>query len=71
MELKRKVKEWYRGKYISPEERNKKINGPFYVLIGSYEKTKSAKLAEILFKFWVNHWKWIVASIIGLIALIK
>lgn len=68
MGLKAKLKEWYRGKYIPPPEHEPDgsvtIPSP-----GWYQKPFWAKVTGSLFKFWCANWKWVIPTVIALIAL--
>ena len=69
MEFKKKFSDWYRGKYIPPPKNEP--NSPIVIVSwGHYEKTPLAKLLGIFFKFWIDHWKWIIGTTIAVIALI-
>ena len=68
MGIKKRLKDWYKGKYIPPPKNDP--NSPIIIIsIGHYEKPFLARVLEILFKFWLEHWKWNIGTAIALIAL--
>jgi hypothetical protein len=69
MEFKKKFSDWYRGKYIPPPK-NKPNSLIVRISPGHYEKPLLANLLGILFKFLIDHWEWIIGTMIAVIALI-
>lgn len=63
------IKEWYQGKYIPPRDNDP--DSPLFIISpGHYEKPFLAKVLQVLIKFWLNHWKWIVGTILAIVALV-
>ena len=56
-----KIKKWYQGKLIEPD------NDPDSIIFrfSHVERPLLAKILIILGKFWLNHWKWILMFLIG------
>lgn len=71
MSIFQKIKDWYRGKYVSPKnERIVSIKiDPEKMQIGRFERPHLAKIFNALIRFWLNHWQWIIGTIIALIGL--
>jgi hypothetical protein len=63
--LTEKIADWYRGKYVPPPE-NDPNSSAFLVSGGHYEQSLLANAIRILATFWLDHWKWIITSLIAI-----
>ena len=61
------IKNWYKGKYISPEERS---GSEIKFVLGMYEKHWTAKLVCAIIAFCLKEWKWLLPFIVSLIAIL-
>jgi|TARA_R110001592_G_scaffold119690_1_gene323029 hypothetical protein len=68
MDLRNKIKEWYRGEYIPPPE-NDPNSGLVFISPGHYRKPPLAKVIEVSSKFFMAHWQWVIGTTIALVAL--
>jgi len=65
----KKIKKWYYGEYKLFEN---DPNSPVIFVGGYYVKHWTAKFANIVVKFYLEHWKWLWSTIIAItIAIIK
>ena len=58
-----RLRDWYRGEYIPPPKNNPS-SSVFIISPGHYEQPPLAKILRRLGRFWLDHWKWIVAAIV-------
>jgi hypothetical protein len=68
MNLKEKIEDWYRGKYIPPPPDDP--NSPIFFGIGSYQQPLLARIIGAVARFWVEHWQWIIGTILAVVALV-
>ena len=66
MSILQKLKEWYRGRYIPPE--NDPNSGLFFIQ-GDYDRPWVARAADLLIRFWLEHWQWIIGTVLAIIAI--
>jgi hypothetical protein len=59
MKLKKKVEDWYRGKYIPPPP-NDPDSPIIFVSAGWYEQPHLARMIGAIARFWLAHWQWIM-----------
>lgn len=63
MQIIKKIKEWYRGRYVPPPPDDP--HSPLVFLsMGHYEQPILARALGTIGRFWLAHWKWIGATII-------
>jgi hypothetical protein len=60
------IREWYRGTYIPPPP-NDRNSALIFILAGHYEQPPLAKIMRVIGLFWLNHWKFIITTIIAVI----
>jgi len=58
------LKGWWHGKYIEPPKPNS--HDAWIIMTGCYEKHWTSKLAHMLVKFYLEHWKFIWGSIVAI-----
>ncbi|RUX97255.1 MULTISPECIES: hypothetical protein [unclassified Mesorhizobium] len=67
MDVRRVVAVWYQGRLV-PEE--SMVSKHFIVLPGErYERHWTSKAAHVLVDFYLEHWKWVIGTMIAVIAL--
>ncbi|WP_206453533.1 hypothetical protein [Aurantimonas marina] len=60
-----KIKDWYQGRYVEPQNDLDAI----IFLQGHYERPPLARALSRIFQFWLDHWKWIIGTMIAITAL--
>jgi len=66
MKLVEKIRIWYRGRYVPPPK--SEPGDPFVIVSpGHYEQPRLAKALEAVAQFWLQHWKWLIGTLIALI----
>lgn len=68
MSFKEKLKRWWDGQYIPPEN---DPNAGFYFTMGTYKLSWTSKAAHVLADFWLKYWQWTIGVMIALLALWK
>jgi len=58
-----KIHRWYEGEYKPPKD-----HGPLVMLMGHYERHWTARLTTWLIVFWLREYKWIIGTIIAIVA---
>lgn len=66
MAFKQRISEWYQGKYVPPK--NDPRSG-IVVLMGSYHRHWTARLAQVLAHFWLSHWQWTIGTALAILAI--
>ncbi|MBZ9820297.1 hypothetical protein [Mesorhizobium sp. CA4] len=66
MAFKQRISGWYQGKYVPPQ--NDHSSG-IIILMGSYERHWTARLAQVLADFWLAHWQWTIGTTLAIIAI--
>jgi hypothetical protein len=64
-----KIKNWYCG---TPNPVGKVRVGDRLVIVSpqeEYTRSATAKFISVIFDFWLNNWKWIIATIVAIISL--
>jgi hypothetical protein len=69
MKFVKKLKDWYRGKYVPPPT-NDPSSGLVFISPGHYEQPVLAKLLGGVVRFYLAHWQWIIATAVAVIAII-
>lgn len=64
-----RIKKWYRGQYVPPPEIDPR-SGIIFVSPGYYEQPPLAKVLRWIGHFWLDHWKWIIGTLIAITALV-
>lgn len=64
-----RVQTWYRGKYVPPP-RNDPDSPIVIISPGHYEQPLIAKLLGAMGRFWLRHWKWIIATSLVIIGML-
>lgn len=64
-----RLKEWYEGKYVPPPSIDPDSS---FVIIspGHYEQPLVAKILRVIGNFWLAHWKWIIGTVLAVIAIL-
>jgi hypothetical protein len=65
--MKRMLKEWWHGTYVSPESRSS--SGLIFVL-GSRRRHWTSKVAHVVADFWMDHWQWCFSAIFAMVGLV-
>ena len=61
------IREWYQGPYVPPPE-TRPGSSLVFIGPGHHEQPIFAKGLKIAITFWLNHWKWIITTIIAVVA---
>jgi len=64
-----KIKAWYRGTYVPPPENDPE--SPLVIISpGYYEQPLSARILGTIGRFCLQHWQWIIGTILAIVAII-
>lgn len=58
MEIRKRIAEWYRGRYVPPPK-NDPDSYVFVISPGYYEQPMLAKVIRVIWQFYLSHWKWL------------
>lgn len=60
--LKERIREWYHGPFETFDSA--------HIIGGFHNPHWTARIVRTLVEFWLEHWKWIITTVLAIIALV-